>query len=361
MKRNLSNLFRISAFLIVAVIVMSCGERNRLPNNYFKVGENVYELKTGSIIYKGELEGKYLVDMRLYCENGTDFINFGILSSQAEAIDCKTYTFMDGMVEGLLNGSWVLGYTENGSYTNMANIYEGEVVVDRSPQGYTIEINCIDQYSNEVKGVFKGELTRANENNFVYELPKYVLPTEIYEAVTTYIPIYSGVTPPDMSGEYVSSPHTLIYESYSENPDSIQVYSDRYMAFIYNQKQLNFYGKQYDPNINDDNEESHPGIKITGENGYFTCYYIVDGYPGGYYAQQSFIFSGKKTDLGIEDFHTAVVLLETSGNPDMYEKNSFRVLKDADGLAENKNWLSKRNGTTAKNVSDKELFKMWMK
>ena len=361
MKRNLTNLFRISAFLIVAVIVMSCGERNRLPNNYFKVGENVYELKTGSIIYKGELEGIYLVDMRLYCENGTDFINFGILSSQAEAIDCKTHTFMDGMVEGLLNGSWVLGYTENGSYTNMANIYEGEVVVDRSPQGYTIEINCIDQYSNEVKGVFKGELTRANENNFVYELPKYVLPTEIYEAVTTYIPIYSGVTPPDMSGEYVSSPHTLIYESYSENPDSIQVYSDRYMAFIYNQKQLNFYGKQYDPNINDDNEESHPGIKITGENGYFTCYYIVDGYPGGYYAQQSFIFSGKKTDLGIEDFHTAVVLLETSGNPDMYEKNSFRVLKDADGLAENKSWLSKRNGTTAKNVSDKELFKMWMK
>jgi hypothetical protein len=38
MKRNLTNLFRISAFLIVAVIVMSCGERNRLPNNYFKVG-----------------------------------------------------------------------------------------------------------------------------------------------------------------------------------------------------------------------------------------------------------------------------------------------------------------------------------
>ena len=361
MKRNIANLFRISTLLLVAILVISCGERNRLPDSYFKIGEDVYELKTGSIIYKDVLEGKFLIDLRLYCENGTDFINFGMLSSEAENIDCTTHTFNGESADGLLNSSWVLGYTENGSYTNMANIYEGKVVVDRSPQGYTVEIDCIDQYNNVIKGYYKGNLTRANENNLVYELPGYVLPTEIYDAVTAYIPIYSGINPPDMSGEYVSSPHTLIYESYSENPDSIQVYSDRYMAFIYNQKQLNFYGKQYDPTLNDDVEESQPGIKITGEDGYFTCYYIVDGYPGGYYAQQSFIFSGKKTDLGIEDFHTAVVLLETSGNPDMYEKNSFRVLKDADGMAEVDNWLSKRSSTTAKSVSDKEMFKMWMK
>ena len=357
MKRNITNLLKISCLLLVFIFATSC-KISKKPNNYFKIGEDVYELKSGSLIYGGELEGKYLVNLRLYCENERDFINFGVLSNQAENIECTTHTFTGS----LLNSSWVIGYTENGSYTNMANIYEGKIVVDRSPQGYIIEIDCIDQYSNVVKGRFTGELTRANEVNIIYQLPAYILPKAIYDEVTEKMPIYSGITPPEMSGEYVSTPHTLIYESYSNTPDSIQVYSDRYFAFIYSQKQLDFYGKQFDPKEGKDYEESYHGIKITGENDYFTCYYMVDGYPNGYYAQQSYIFSGKKTDNGIEDFHTTVILLENSGNPNMYAKNSYRILKDADGLAENNNWLSKKgNDKSGRSVSDNELFKMWMK
>lgn len=125
---------------------------------------------------------------------------------------------------------------------------------------------------------------------------------------------------------------------------------------------MNFYGKQFDSINNKYIEEIQYGVKITGENDYFTCYYVVDGYPGGYYAQQSFIFSGKKTAEGLEDFHAAVILLETSNNPSMYAKNSFRVLKDYDGLAEEENWLSK-SGINAKKSSGKnnDLFDIWMK
>lgn len=355
MKNITSNLLRISALILVVVLVFSCGG-NKLPKHYFKVGDDVYEIVSGTIINNGEAEGGgFNLSLRLYTESGSDFINFNIASPQAESLPSKTFTDLEG--------SWVTGYTSNGTYTNMATINSGSLVIEKSNQGYIVEIECTDQYSNKVEGYYKGSLNLKDENNLVHVLPNYVLPDEIYDAVTEKFPVYSGVTPPDMSGEYVSSPHILIYESYAENPDSIQRYHDRYMGFVYDSKQMNFYGKQLiDGENNVYDEVIAYGVKITGENDNFTCYYIVEGYPGGYYAQQAFIFSGKKTDAGLEDFHTAVVLLETSGNPDLQPKNSYRILKDEDGLAEENNWLSKRGTTKGKSLAkDEDLFKMWMK
>lgn len=347
-----SKLSKISVLLILVVII-SCG-RNKLPDNYYKVGETVYELKSGTIINKGAVDDGFNIDLRLYCENTQDFISFNFVSEQAESLASTTHSDF--------SGSWVVGYNSNGSYTNLGNITSGSLIINRSADGYQIEFDCIDQYSNNVVGEFKGNLSKVDENNLVHVLPDYVLPEEIYNTVNQYIPIYSGVTPPDMKGEYVSSPHALIYESYAENPDSLQFYSDRYVGFLYNNNQMNFYGKQFDSINNKYIEEIQYGVKITGENDYFTCYYVVDGYPGGYYAQQSFIFSGKKTAEGLEDFHAAVILLETSNNPSMYAKNSFRVLKDYDGIAEEENWLSKSVVNTKKSSGkNNDLFDIWMK
>lgn len=353
MKRQTSTLLSLVALFLIVVLFASCGGR-KLPKHYFMVGDNVYEIKSGIIINNGEVEsGGFDLSLRLYTESGSDFINFNILSPQAEKLPLMTFNELEG--------SWVTGYTSNESYTNMATINIGSLIIDRSGEGYIIEIECTDQYNNKVEGYYKGRLDLKDENNLVHVVPEYVIPDEIYDAVTDLLPLYSGVTPPDMSGEYVSSPHMLIYESWSDNPDSIQYFSDRYMGFVYDSKQMNFYGKQYNVEQNTYEEEIQYGVKITGDNDYFTCYYVVDGYPGGYYAQQSFIFSGKKTDAGLEDFHTAVVLLETSGNPDLQPKHSYRVLKDEDGLAENNNWMSKGRSEKRKLFSDEDLFKMWMK
>jgi hypothetical protein len=253
-----------------------------------------------------------------------------------------------------------LGYTETGSYTNMGNITSGKVVIGRSSDGYSIEIECVDQYSNEVEGYFKGKLAKKDENNLVHVVPNYVIPEEIYDEVVSYFPVYSGITPPDMEGEYVSSPHCLLYQSDMPNNDSVQFFSDLYMGFIYNNKQMNYYSKQYNVETNDYEENVNYGMKITGENDNFTCYYVVEDYVNGYYAQQSFIFSGKKTDEGLENFHTAVVLLETSGHPNLPPKNTFRVLKDNDGLAEENDWLSKGSVRTTTS-SESGSFEMWMK
>lgn len=352
MRSKVSNLLKISALIMIVIMSAACGRKNKLPKNYYKVDDQVYEIKYGQIINHGEVEGVFDLELRLCCENGNDFINFKILSSQAENLP---YTTINNP-----NGSWIVGYN-NGSYNSIGTIKSGKVVIDRSKDGYIIEIECNDQYNNKVEGYFKGELDKSDENNLVHKIPNYVLPNEIYDEVTELLPLYEGLTPPNMTGEYVSSPHILFYESYAENPDSIQYYSDRYVGFIYDSKQMNFYAKQYDPEEDKYIEEIQYGVKITGENDNFTCYYVVDGYPGGYYAQQAFIFSGKKTNDGIEDFHTAVVLLETSGHPDMPAKNSYRILKDEDGLAENNNWMSKKNAYQTKRLQDEDLFKMWMK
>lgn len=355
MKSTTSNLLRISALLVVFSLFISCN-RNKLPKNYFKVGDDVYEIHYGNIINNGEVDGGFDLDLRLYNEgeNAVNFINFEIISAQAESIESSTYNNPKGAL--------VLDFN-SGSYGEMTDIGSGKIVINRSSDGYTVEIKCTDEYSNPVEGYFKGNLGKIDENNLVRQLPEYVLPDEIYNEVTSLFPVHSGVNPPDMSGEYVSAPHALIYESYGEKPDSLQFYSDRYLGFLYSNKQMNFYGKQYDSINKKYIEEIQYNVKITGDNDYFTCYYIVDGYVQGYYAQQSFIFSGKKTYEGLEDFHVAVVLLETSGNPHMFEKHSYRILKDYDGLAEENYWLSGKSAanTSSTIMNNKNPFDIWMK
>ena len=350
MKSFASNLIKISVLVTVIIFFASCINRNK-PENYFTIDNATYEIKSGSIVNKGELDNGFSLDLRLYDESAENFLSFSLVSPQAENLPSTTYTNVEG--------EWILGYNESGNFDN-GYIKTGKLVVNRSSDGYSIDIKCTDQYSNEIAGYYKGKLSTTDENNLVKKLPNYVLPDEIYDEVIKLIPVYSGTTPPDMKGEYVSSPHALIYESYGEKPDSLQFYSDRYMGFIYTNKQMNFYGKQYDSLDRKYIEEIQYNVKITGSNDQFTCYYVVDGYVQGYYSQQAFIFSGKKTDAGLEDFHTAVILLETSGNPNMYEKHSYRVLKDYDGLAEKNNWLSGRS-STATSTTGNNAFDIWMK
>ncbi|MBE6338464.1 MAG: hypothetical protein E7068_06655 [Lentimicrobiaceae bacterium] len=238
----------------------------------------------------------------------------------------------------------------NGNGRFVSELTDLEENTDYYVRAYAISKSRLNDNSDTLVSTIYGEVMNFKTQILSID---YAVPNEIYELVSLYFPIYDGVNPPNIEGEYVSSPHVLIYESYAENPETIQYHSDRYLGFQYTNNQMNFYGKQSDL------EEIRYGVKITGEDDHFTCYYIDDGYPGGYYAQQSFIFSGKKTNEGLEDFHGAVILLETSGNPELFDKHSFRVFKDEDGLAENNNWMLIRSDINRH--SDDDLFRMWLK
>lgn len=203
-------------------------------------------------------------------------------------------------------------------------------------------------------------------------LPESVLPKDLYATVSEYLEIYSGDNPPAFSGQFVSIPHTLLFSNYMENAnDTIgSVYNDRYVAFYISGGRVDFYGKQwYEKLYHDSNgwhsgfyEEVYRGLSVVGDNDNFTFYYFTEGYPNGLYAKQSTIFSGRWNDSlgGIENFQTAIVLLETSGNDSLAPVNSFRVLGDGDGFSEYTEWMNGKCGDFGtKEMSDEAAFRMF--
>lgn len=193
----------------------------------------------------------------------------------------------------------------------------------------------------------------------VDSIPASILPREIYGEVSSRINIHSGNTPPDISGQYLSQPHALLYESYNQSydpDDSTVFYSDRYVAFTFSEATgMDFYGKQWDTDNNKWIEEHVSKMKITGEGDNFCCFYVIEGQPHGFYLKQSTIFSGTLTPEGLKDFKVAVIMVENDGDEELPEKNSFRILGDFDGMAENNNWMGKKALETSHGQADSFL------
>ena len=81
------------------------------------------------------------------------------------------------------------------------------------------------------------------------------------------------------------------------------------------------------------------------------------------YAKQSTIFSGSWNASygGLKDFQVAVILLETSGNPNLAPKGSIRVLGDGDGLAKDTAWIGSKRVALEDDiqVSAEDAFSMF--
>ena len=62
------------------------------------------------------------------------------------------------------------------------------------------------------------------------------------------------------------------------------------------------------------------------------------------YAKQSVIFSGTwdVANNAINDFKVVVILLETSGNPNLAPVNTYRVMGDGDGVSEYNSWMDSK-------------------
>lgn len=193
----------------------------------------------------------------------------------------------------------------------------------------------------------------------VDSIPASILPREIYGEVSSRISIYQGDTPADISGQYLSQPHALLYASYDpeyDPDDSTVFYSDRYVAFTFSEATgMDFYGKQWDTDNDRWVEEHVSKMKITGEGDNFCCFYVIEGQPHGFYLKQSTIFSGTLTSEGLKNFRVAVIMVENDGDNDFPEKNSFRILGDFDGMAENNNWMGKKALETSNGRADSFL------
>lgn len=200
-------------------------------------------------------------------------------------------------------------------------------------------------------------------------LPQSIIPDTLLADVTQWIEIYSGENPPEVEGFFVSHPHALLYSTIAN--DTVEFYNDRYVAFVNminegGTHKVDYYGQQWDDEYEEYYEEVRRKINIVGEGDKFVCYYLTKGYPNGYYAEQSTVFSGKwETDGNtayVRDFKVAVILLETSGNPDLAPVNSYRVLGDADGISPDTAWMDKRGWLEEEiTVSEDDAFRMFRK
>lgn len=191
-------------------------------------------------------------------------------------------------------------------------------------------------------------------------LPSSILPSSLEGDVTEYFTVNTGENPPIFDGQFVSHPHMLLHSTFEG--DTVTVFNDRYIAFFGNGELMDFYGKQWDDEYDDYYEEAYRKLHVIGTGENFSCYYLTEGYPNGMYAKQSTIFSGKWNESygGLKDFQVAVVLLETSGNPNLAPAGSFRVLGDGDGLAVDTTWMgSKRGSFDMSEISAEDAFRMF--
>lgn len=232
----------------------------------------------------------------------------------------------------------------------------------------------IRAYATNVYGIYYGnvlEFTTLEDANWTWyspepdngRIPTSVLPEELNDSLSSHFTYYTGLHIPAIDGQFVSSPHVLIYSTITDDSVNYGVhYNDKFLAFAQlTDYHIDFYSKQWNDDANTYYEEAYRNVCIIGRSNGFTCYYITEGYPDGLYAKQSTILSGmwKESYGGIQNFQVAVILLETSGNPNLAPVNSFRVLCDGDSLARDTIWLDIKASINNINVSKEDAFNLF--
>lgn len=172
------------------------------------------------------------------------------------------------------------------------------------------------------------------------KVPDAVIPPEVRNQFQQYMPIYEGITPPVIEGQYLAKPLTLVYTSdYQFNPGD--VFSPQYFAYE-NQAASGMatYREQQGGGLAAASE-----VYIVGEGDCFTAYFVTNTtmyYEDGTvsaFSKESNIVSGRITEYGIEDYRYAFIMLEKY-DPDhiLMDVNEYRVFNDGDGLAARYNW-----------------------
>jgi len=171
-------------------------------------------------------------------------------------------------------------------------------------------------------------------------VPNTVIPDDIKPVFERKMPIYSGITPPDISGKYVSSPNIIIHSTLDEDRDSVlagQRFADLYIAFTEKADKIYYREKQGESSYgNSDNVT----VDVVGQGDNFTAYFIEVGEAKGISFKTSVVISGTITDDGIKDFYYSFIMVEKGPDPQnlLVPVKTYRIFKDYDGLTERYNW-----------------------
>lgn len=179
-----------------------------------------------------------------------------------------------------------------------------------------------------------------------------VVPERLLDEIEEYIPVFYGINPPNVEGQYVMSPEELIYDStYGYDPG--YVFSDLYFQFL-NQDMVNnsldYKEKQ------GESSGLGTGAFISGEGDHFSVFFNTDKTAvfSDYtvYYKTALVLSGTKTKDGIKDMYRAFVVVEKSDDPNNHiiPVDAIRILKDGDGLCSTTNYFKSPSSAVMKQL-----------
>lgn len=214
--------------------------------------------------------------------------------------------------------------------------FSGDVAFESGAQ-HQIDVSFEpDEEGNYHFVVFKGQI---NPWNTVDERLNNVVPEEIQAKMRDYMPIYTGVNPPNVEGVYFMDPCSTVY--CEDNGYEVgHVISSCYIQFMnqdFTNNTLDY--KDMEPGLS---SRTGKGAFISGSGNHFTAFFNTSGVSLGISVKTALLISGTKTNDGISDLHYAFVMVEKGSDPDheLMEEGVFRVFKDQDGLAVNTQWPS---------------------
>ncbi|MBQ9215351.1 MAG: hypothetical protein IJ159_01190 [Prevotella sp.] len=164
-----------------------------------------------------------------------------------------------------------------------------------------------------------------------------VIPDDLRETIEQHIPIYDGVTPPNIEGTYFISPQILVASSleYDQIGNTYATEYDR------------FYDQDMTKNTISMVRVQGGGIEwakgdgafISGYDDKFTVYFDVEGANGTATFKSAQIISGTLTSVGIADVYTGFLLKEKNDpNNQIVAVGTFRFFSDSDKTSEKTDW-----------------------
>jgi len=167
-----------------------------------------------------------------------------------------------------------------------------------------------------------------------------LIPDNILEAIGDLgIEINGGKNPPNIEGTYFVDTLVLVKSTAGGN---IVTQWDKYVTFSKQDNTALTIDADYTMQLEGDvgpMSSKGPGSYIVGEGNKFTV--VVDGTreQGGFTAKTVEIFSGEISDLGILNYHWAVMMIDNSGNPlnVWIADGTGYAKKDGDGFSEKVN------------------------
>ena len=168
-----------------------------------------------------------------------------------------------------------------------------------------------------------------------------VVPHDLQLKVEKYMPLYTGVNPPNVEGCYLIEPQVAVYhEDYGNGGyEPGHMFLPVIMRFSNQDTRNNTL--DYAQSEGGQGANAHGnGAYISGNGSNFTAYFLTEGAENGIYTKTALVVSGTKTADGIKDLYYAYIMEDKGYDPVPLLMNigAFRVNKDSDGMSVNTTW-----------------------